>query len=204
MDSSSSQSNASSSLADLKSQGQWFVVQTLTNKENAAKRYIDRYLVENELENFIFEVLVPEETVSEVKQGKKSQRKRKLYPGYIFIHCRLYGVDRKVNQTVWYYINGADGVIGFAGGKEPAPLKKDDIDRILKQMAEAEGKEVPKVQFEAGEEVKITDGPFLNLTGRIDEVDPERGKLKVSVSIFGRFTPVELEYWQVERVVEEK
>ena len=184
-------------------QGQWFVVQTLSNKEPAAKRYIDRYISENELEDHIFEVLVPMETVSEVKAGKKTKRQHKLYPGYIFIHMRLYDEDNKVIQRVWYYINGADGVIGFAGGKTPAPLKKDEIDRILQQVAEAEGKEVPKVQYAVGEEVKITDGPFLNLTGRIDEIDPERGKLKVSVSIFGRFTPVELEYWQIERVVEE-
>lgn len=183
--------------------GQWFVVQTLSNKEGAAKRYIDRYVTENELEDYVFEVLVPMETVSEVKQGKKSQRQRKLYPGYIFIHCRLYDDDSQLVQKVWYYINGADGVIGFAGGKRPAPLKSEEIERILTQVAEAEGKEVPKVQYEVGEEVKITDGPFLNLTGAIDEIDPEVGKLKVSVSIFGRFTPVVLEYWQVERITEE-
>lgn len=184
-------------------QGQWFVVQTLSNKEQAAKRYIDRYRIENELEDHIFEVLVPMETISEVKQGKKSQRKRKLYPSYIFVNCRLYDEDGQIIQKVWYFINGADGVIGFAGGKQPAALKDHEIERILKQVTEAEGKEVPKVQYEVGEEVKITDGPFLNLTGRIDDIDPERGKLKVSVSIFGRFTPLELEYWQVERITEE-
>ncbi|NDV62632.1 transcription termination/antitermination factor NusG [Puniceicoccales bacterium CK1056] len=183
-------------------QGQWFVVQTLSNKEPAAKRYIDRYISENELEDFVFEALIPDQTVSEVKHGKKSQRKRKLYPGYIFVHCRLYDENNDLVQKVWYFINGADGVIGFAGGKSPAPLKDSEIDRILKQVEESEGKEVPKVQYEVGEEVKITDGPFLNLSGRIDEIDTERGKLKVSVSIFGRFTPVELEYWQVERMTD--
>ena len=183
-------------------EGQWFVVQTLSNKEPAAKRYIDRYISENELEDHGFEVLVPEQTVSEVKHGKKSQRKRKLYPGYLFIHCRLYDEENKIVQKVWYFINGADGVIGFAGGKMPAPLKDSEIDRILKQVVEAEGKEVPKVQYEVGEEVKITDGPFLNLSGQIDEIDVDRGKLKVSVSIFGRFTPVELEYWQIERLTD--
>lgn len=155
------------------------------------------------MEDYVFEVLVPEETVSEVKLGKKTNRKRKLYPGYIFIHCRLYDDEQQVVQKVWYFVNGADGVIGFAGGKNPAPLKESEIQRILTQVAEAEGKEVPKVQYTVGEEVKITDGPFLNLSGRIDEIDVERGKLKVSVSIFGRFTPVELEYWQIERVTEE-
>jgi transcriptional antiterminator NusG len=184
-------------------QGQWFVVQTLSNKEPAAKRYIEHYISENELDDYVFTVLVPEQTVAEVKHGKKTQRKRKLYPGYIFVNCRLYDDDQQIVQKVWYYINGADGVIGFAGGKKPAPLKDAEIDRILTQVAESEGKEVPKVQYAVGEEVKITDGPFLNLGGRIDEIDIERGKLKVSVSIFGRFTPVELEYWQVERVLDE-
>lgn len=184
--------------------GQWFVVQTLANKEPAAKRYLEHYISENELDDYFFSVLVPEETVSEVKHGKKTQRKRKLYPGYIFVNCRLYDEEQQIVQKVWYFVNGADGVIGFAGGKRPAPLKEAEIDRILTQVAESEGKEVPKVQYEVGEEVKITDGPFLNLTGRIDEIDTERGKLKVSVSIFGRFTPVELEYWQVERATEEE
>lgn len=189
--------------ASVTPRGDWFVVQTLSNKEPAAKRYIDRYIAENELEDYVFEVLVPMETVSEVKQGKKSQRKRKLYPGYIFVHCRLYDEEDNLVQKVWYYINGADGVIGFAGGKRPAPLRAEEIDRILTQVAEAEGKEVPKVQYDVGEEVKITDGPFLNLTGAIEEIDPDAGKLKVSVSIFGRFTPVVLEYWQVERVTDD-
>ncbi|MDP0499118.1 MAG: transcription termination/antitermination protein NusG [Verrucomicrobiota bacterium JB022] len=195
--------NASGPTANPQREGKWYVVQTLSNKEMTAKRYIDRYISEYELDDYIFEVLVPSETVSEVKQGKKTQRQRKLYPNYIFLHCRLYDEDDRLVQKVWYYINGADGVIGFAGGQRPAALKQDEIEGILQKVAESEGKEVPKVQYELGEEVKITDGPFVNLTGRIDEINPEAGQLKVSVSIFGRFTPVTLEYWQVERVTEE-
>ncbi len=177
----------------------WYVVQTLSNKEPAVKRYLDRYLVNEELEDYIQEVLMPTETITEVKNGKKTQKVRKFYPGYVFIQMRLYDDDGQVLQKPWYFVNGVDGVIGFVGGNNPMPLKDDEIKRILSQVQEAEVKEVPKVNYEAGEEVKITDGPFLNLSGRIDEIDPERGKLKVSVSIFGRFTPVELEYWQVER-----
>jgi len=203
MDSSPESASASAESNNPVRRGQWYVVQTLSNKEQSAKRYIDRYIAENELEDHLFEVLIPMETVSEVKQGKKTQRKRKLYPGYIFIHCRLYDEEDQLIQKVWYYINGSDGVIGFAGGKRPAALKDDEINRILTQVAEAEGKEVPKVQYEVGEEVKITDGPFVNLTGAIEEIDPEAGKLKVSVSIFGRFTPVVLEYWQVERLTDD-
>jgi transcriptional antiterminator NusG len=182
--------------------GQWYVVQTLSNAEQKVKRFIEHQLAYEELEDHIFEVLMPTENVSEVKGGKKTQKTRKLYPGYVFIHMRLYDEDGKLLQKPWYFVNGTDGVIGFVGGNRPSALKKSEIDRILSQVAEAEGKEVPKVQYEVGEEVKITDGPFLNLNGRIDEIDPEAGKLKVSVSIFGRFTPVTLEYWQVERITE--
>ena len=178
----------------------WYVVQTLSNKEQAVKRYLERYLVKEEMDVYIKEVLMPTETITEVKNGKKTQKVRKFYPGYIFLHMRLYDDDEQILQNPWYFVNGVDGVIGFVGGYNPMPLKETEINRILSQVQEADGKETPKVTYEIGEEVKITDGPFLNLNGNIDEIDPDRGKLKVSVSIFGRFTPVELEYWQVERL----
>jgi len=178
----------------------WYVVQTLSNKEQAVKRYLERYLVKEEMDVYIKEVLMPTETITEVKNGKKTQKVRKFYPGYIFLHMRLYDDDEQILQNPWYFVNGVDGVIGFVGGNNPMPLKETEINRILSQVQEADGKETPKVTYEIGEEVKITDGPFLNLNGNIDEIDPDRGKLKVSVSIFGRFTPVELEYWQVERL----
>lgn len=180
----------------------WYVVQTLSGKEDQVKTYLDKFIPIEEMEDYIFEVLVPTETVSEVKQGKKSQRTRKFYPGYVFVKARLFDENHKLINRPWYFVREAVGVINFVGGDRPSPLKSAEIDRILEQVTQAEGKEVPKVQYEIGEEVKITDGPFLNLTGRIDEIDPERGKLKVSVSIFGRFAPVELEYWQIERITE--
>ncbi len=187
----------------VKSAGQWFVIKTVPNKERSVKRYLDRYLRAEEMTDYIYEILVPLETVTEVKGGKKSTKVRTLYPGYVFIHMRIYDEDGKILQKPWYYVNGADGARGFVGGQTPSPLKESDVKEILARTAEAEGKEVPKVSYEVGEEVRITDGPFQSLTGRIESVDPERGKLKVSVSIFGRFTPVDLEYWQVERVVAE-
>ena len=177
----------------------WYVLQTLSNKENQAKLYLDKYKKQEEMEEFLLDVLLPTETVSEVKQGKKTSKTRKLYPGYVFVHMRLYDENGILFNKAYYFIKGATGVIGFVGGEKPSALKKHEIDRIIAHVEEAEGKEVPKVSHEIGEEVKITDGPFLNLSGKIDEIDPDRGKLKVSVSIFGRFTPVELEYWQVEK-----
>jgi len=178
---------------------QWFAVHTLSGKEGKVKEYIEKFKKVEELDDFIAEVLLPTETVSEVKRGKKTSTVRKLMPGYVFVQMKLYDADGKLLNRPWYFVKETTGVIGFVGGDRPVPLRDSDIQDIRDRIAEATGKEVPKVQFEIGEEVKITDGPFLNLTGRIDEIDPTRGKLKVSVSIFGRFTPVELEYWQVER-----
>ena len=151
------------------------------------------------MDEYIFEVLMPIEQVTEIKDGQKKTRDRKLYPGYLFINMRLYDDDGQLLKEPRYYVKEASVVINFDGGESAYTLKDDEIDRILKQVAEAEGKEVPKINFEVGEEVKINDGPFINLTGRIDEIDIERGKLKVSVSIFGRYTPVELEFWQVQK-----
>jgi transcriptional antiterminator NusG len=178
---------------------QWFAVHTLSGKEAKVKQCIEKFKAIEELDDHIHEVLLPTETVSEVKRGKKTSTVRKLMPGYVFVQMRLYDEDGKILNKPWYFVRETTGVIGFVGGDHPTPLRESDISDIRERIEAATGKEVPKVQYEMGEEVKITDGPFLNLTGRIDEIDPTRGKLKVSVSIFGRFTPVELEYWQVER-----
>lgn len=181
---------------------QWFALHTLSGQEQKVKTYLEKFRKAEELDDFVFEVLLPTETVSEVKGGKKSTKVRKLYPGYVFIQMRLLDQDGKVIIKPFYFVKDAAGVIGFVGGDNPAPLRQTEIDEIKARIAAATGKEVPKVSYDVGEEVKITDGPFTNLNGRIDEVDPARGKLKVSVSIFGRFTPVELEYWQVQRAAE--
>ena len=184
------------------SEPKWFAVQTLSNQEAKAKRYLDKFTVVEEMEDYIFEVLMPTETVTEVKSGKKKTITRKFYPGYIFVKMRLYDDENKLMNKPWYFVREAQGVIKFVGGNHPTPLKKSEIDRIISQVEESEGKEKPKVQYEVGEMVKVMDGPFMNLVGKIEEIDPDRGKLKVSVSIFGRFTPVELEYWQVQRTEE--
>jgi transcriptional antiterminator NusG len=180
---------------------QWFAVHTLSGQEQKVRTYIEKFKKAEELDDFIHEVLLPTEVVSEVKGGKKSVKTRKLYPGYVFVHMKLYE-EGKVIIKPFYFVKDAAGVIGFVGGEHPAPLRQSEIDEIKARIEAATGKEIPKVSFEVGEEVKITDGAFANLTGRVDEIDPARGKLKVSVSIFGRFTPVELEYWQVQRASE--
>ncbi|MGH8019067.1 MAG: transcription termination/antitermination protein NusG [Opitutaceae bacterium] len=188
-----------SSSPSTNSGAKWFAVHTLSGKEGKVKQYIEKFKKVEELDDEIIEVLLPTETVSEVKHGKRISTVRKLMPGYVFVQMKLYDEDGKILNKPWYFVRETTGVIGFVGGDRPVPLQDSDISDIRDRIEAASGKEVPKVQYETGEEVKITDGPFLNLTGRIDEIDPTRGKLKVSVSIFGRFTPVELEYWQVER-----
>ena len=135
------------------------------------------------------------------------ERKSKEIVSFIQVMFSLKWIFLMIKVTFkkapWYKIKETDGVINFIGRENPTPLGKDEIGRILRQVDEAVGKEVPKVKFSVGEVVKILDGPFLNLTGEIDEIDSEKGTLKVSVSIFGRFTPVELEFWQVEKADEE-
>ncbi len=185
-----------SSLTDYR----WYAVQTLSNMENKVTKYLLKFIEVQEMGEYITQVLMPTEKVSEVKNGKKREIVRKLYPNYIFIRMKMYDEDGKVLQQPWYFVRDVQGVIGFIGGDHPVPLKQVEIERILEQVKAAEsGKATPKVIFAVNEEVKINDGPFMNLVGRVDAVDIERGKLQVSVSIFGRFTPVELEFWQVER-----
>lgn len=181
---------------------QWFALHTLSGQEGKVRNYIEKFKKAEELDDHIFEVLLPTEVVSEVKAGKKSTKVRKLYPGYVFIQMRLFDEEGNVINRPWYFVKEVAGVIGFVGGEHPAALRQSEIDEIKARIEAASGKEVPKVQYTVGEDVKINDGPFANLNGRIDEIDPARGKLKISVSIFGRFTPVELEYWQVSRVTE--
>lgn len=183
---------------------QWYALQCLSNHEDKVRKYLFKYKEDDEVfSDCLKEVLVPVETVSEVKNGKKKQRDRKFYPGYVFVEMKLFDNNGSLLKEPWYKIKETDGVINFIGRENPTPLAADEIGRILRQVEDASGKEVPKVNFAVGEVVKILDGPFLNLTGEIDEIDAQKGTLKVSVSIFGRFTPVELEFWQVEKAEEE-
>ncbi len=179
----------------------WYAVQTRSNMEKKAVETLKRMIELEDMGQYISsdDILMPEERVSEVKNGKTISRPRKLYPGYIFVRVKLYDADENFLEKPWYFIRGINGIINFMGGDRPVPLRKAEIDRIFEQMQQAEGTVRPKVSYAVGEEVKIIDGPFLGLAGRIEEVDAEKCKLKVSVSIFGRFTPVELEYSQVTR-----
>ena len=178
---------------------QWFVLHTLSGQELKVKESIEKRIKPEEMGEYIKEVLVPMEKVAEVRGGKKSVTTRKLYPGYVFLDMILLDENRRVIERPWYFIQDTPGKIGFVGGDRPTPASQEEIDHIKAQISESEDSERPKVSFEVGETVKINDGPFLNFTGVIEEIDPTRGKLKVTVNIFGRSTPVELEYWQLEK-----
>ncbi len=178
---------------------QWFVMQTLSGQESKVKESIEKRMIIEEVSEFIDEVLVPIEKVVEVKNGKKIVTNRKLYPGYAFIHVDLFDDSKRLRDKPWYFLHETQGVIGFVGGENPSPTPDREIDDIKAQIMDSDDIEKPKVNFEVNEVIKITDGPFLGNNGTIEEVDVEKGRLKVQVSIFGRNTPVELEYWQVEK-----
>lgn len=178
---------------------QWFVIHTLSGQEQKVKDTLEKRLKAEEMEEYIQEILVPMEKVVEIRSGKKSVSNRKLYPGYVFINMILLDDQQRIIDRPWYFIRETQGIIGFVGGDRPTPTPTEEIESIKSQISDAEDAEKPKVDFEVGETIKINDGPFLNFSGVIEEIEPERGKLKVTVNIFGRNTPVELEYWQVEK-----
>ena len=180
-------------------ESQWFVIHTLSDQEQKVKDSIEKRMKSEEMTECIREVLVPMERVVEVRNGKKTVTNRKLYPGYVFIDMELLDEGKRIIEKPWYFIRDTQGIIGFVGGERPTPTPRDEIESIKAQMSDSEERERPKVTFEVGETIKINDGPFLNFSGVIEEIEPDRGKLKVTVNIFGRNTPVELEYWQVEK-----
>ncbi|HEX3624173.1 MAG TPA: transcription termination/antitermination protein NusG [Verrucomicrobiae bacterium] len=177
---------------------QWFIVQTLSGQEQKVKESIEKRVKTEEMQETVKEVLVPMEKVVDVRGGKKTVTSRKLWPGYVFVDMILLDEDRRVIEKPWYFIKETQGVIGFLSDP-PQATPTEEVDAIKAQISASEETERPKVNFEVGETIKINNGPFLNFSGVIEEIDPTRGKLKVTVNIFGRNTPVELEYWQVEK-----
>ncbi|MBN2097633.1 MAG: transcription termination/antitermination factor NusG [Candidatus Omnitrophica bacterium] len=172
----------------------WYVIHTQTGYEDKIKLNIEKLIQEKSLQDQIFQILIPTEKVSEVKGGKKKISFRKFFPGYVLIEMDL-------SDKLWYLIKSTPGVTGFIGARaRPQALREKEIKAILRQAEERKEKPTPKVVFEKGEGIRVIDGPFTNFNGIVEEVNPNKGKIKVTVSIFGRATPVELEYWQVEKI----
>ena len=179
---------------------QWYAVHVLSGQENKVLENIRRRIKTEEMSDFIFEAVVPTERVSEIKRGKKTETTRKLLPGYVMVNMFLLDEEQRLVDRAWYFVKETPGVLGFAGSKDrPAPMRPSEVDNLLAQIRDRDEKVKPKLSFEIGETVKVADGPFQNQNGVVEEIDLERGKLRGAVSIFGRSTPVELEYWQVER-----
>ena len=179
---------------------QWYVVHVLSGQENKVCDNIKRRVESEEMSDVVFKVLVPTERVSEVKKGKRSETKRKFYPGYIIANMHLLDEDGGLVDRTWYFIQETHGVIGFAGTKsKPIPMRLREVESMLGQIKERSESVKPKIDYEVGETIKVSDGPFQRQPGVIEEIDNDKGKLLVSVTVFGRPTPVELEYWQVEK-----
>ena len=192
---------------------QWFVLHTLTGQENKAQRSIEARVKLERMEDYIGKCVIPVERVSEKKNGKKRTITKKFFPGYLLCELALYdeakGIDengkKAIYERTWQFLRETPGVIGFVGGDRPQPLKQSEVDAILLDKPQgASTVERPKVNFSVDETVKITDGAFMGLTGQISMVDPDKGKLKVEVQVFGRTVPVDAEYWQVEKVAIEE
>jgi transcriptional antiterminator NusG len=178
---------------------QWYALHVLSGQEKKVKESLERRAKTDEMGDLIREVVIPTERVSEVKRGKKIESERKLHPGYVYINMYLRDEEKKLVERTWYFVRETNGVIGFADGDNPQPIRASEVQTMLGQMREREEKVLPKVAFSIGDKVKVGDGPFQNQEGLIEGVDMERGRLKVSVNMFGRSTSLELEYWQVDK-----
>jgi transcriptional antiterminator NusG len=172
----------------------WYVVHVYSGSEKRVADSIRDQARQFGLEDQIDEVLVPTEEVVEMRRGKKVSTERKFFPGYILINM-------DVNDQTWHLVSNTPKVTGFLGnGKRPTPIAEREAMRILNQVKEGVDRPKPSITFEIGEQVRVSDGPFTSFNGYVEDVDEEKARLKVSVSIFGRSTPVELEYTQVEKV----
>jgi transcriptional antiterminator NusG len=173
---------------------QWYVIHTYSGYENRAKQNLEERIKNLGKGEFFSEILVPTEMVLElVKGGKRKTSQRKIFPGYLFVKMEL-------NEETWHIVKETPKITGFAGdGTKPVPITEEEVEDILSQMKEGVSKVKSKVSFNTGDSVRVIDGPFVNFIGTIEEVKPDKRKLKVLVSIFGRATPVELDFIQVEK-----
>jgi len=171
----------------------WYVVHTYSGYEQKAKQALEERIKSSKMGDLFEEVLIPSEPVLEVKKGAKKTSSRRFFPGYILVKMEL-------DDTTWHLVKGTPKVTGFVGGSTNPPMvPEEEVLRITRQIEEGTLKPKPKVEFEKGESVKVVSGPFSTFTGIVNEVSAEKGKLKVLVSIFGRSTPIELDFSQVEK-----
>jgi transcriptional antiterminator NusG len=173
---------------------QWYIVHTYSGFEAKVKESLMQRAEALGMASVIEEVLIPTEEIVEVRDGKKTKSTRKFFPGYVLVKMEM-------SDEAWHVVRNTPRVTGFVGtGNKPVPLSDEEVDRIINQVSVAAKKPKPKLEFRIGETVRIMDGPFSNFTGQVEEINEDRSTLKVMVTIFGRATPVELEFLQVEKV----
>jgi transcriptional antiterminator NusG len=172
---------------------QWYVVNAYSGYEFKAKQALEERIRSNNMENLFGEIHVPQETVVELVRGQKKTSNRKFFPGYLLVQMVL-------NQDTWHLVKETPKITGFVGdATDPSPLSDEEVQRITTQVEEGIASPRSRVSFEQGETVKVIDGPFTDFNGTVEEVKPDKGKVKVLISIFGRATPVELDFVQVEK-----
>ncbi|OIO03483.1 transcription termination/antitermination protein NusG [Candidatus Desantisbacteria bacterium CG_4_10_14_0_8_um_filter_48_22] len=172
----------------------WFVIHTYSQYEEKVKEALENKRKALGLEEKIMQIVIPTEEVIDIKNKKKVVMTRKIYPGYLL-------VEMDMDNKIWHVVRSTPGVTGFVGpGKRPITLNPEEVEGILQRKEKEATQPVPRIQFEKGETVRITDGPFTNFTGTVEEINLSRGKIKVFVTIFGRATPVEIEFTQVEKL----
>jgi len=172
----------------------WYIVHVYSGFENKVKSALEERIASSSNPQKFGEVIVPTEEIVELVKGKRKTSSRKFYPGYILIQMEL-------DDETWHIVNNTAKVTGFLGGRDkPTPISDEEAEQIVQRMEAGKDKPQPKFFFESGDEIRVIDGPFKNFNGTVDEVNPEKGKIKVLVSIFGRSTPVELEFVQVTKL----
>jgi len=176
----------------------WFVLRVQSNREEEVRDNLKRAIELEKMQDRISAVLVPTQTVTEIRAGKRLQVERKLYPGYVIVEVEI-DEHGRVPDALWYLIRGTSGVGDFIGGEKPWPLRDDEVNRLLGQ-AEEKKEEAPvlEIEFKEGDMVEIKEGPFHDMKGQVEEINPTSGRVKVVINVFNRPTPVELDYWQVE------
>jgi transcriptional antiterminator NusG len=172
----------------------WYIVHVYSGFENKVKISLEERVASSPHPEKFGEVLVPTEEIVELVKGKRKTSSRKFYPGYILVRMEL-------DDETWHIVNDTAKVSGFLGGRErPTPISDEEAEQIINRMEAGKEKPQPKYYFESGDEIRVIDGPFSNFNGTVEDVNPEKGKIKVLVSIFGRSTPVELEFVQVQKI----
>src|SRR5271157_2109844 len=168
----------------------WYAVHSYSGQEARVQEYITDLIAAGEMKDLIGQVLMPTHDVVHIKNGKKIKTTRKFFPSYIIVEMEL-------NKETSHFIRNINGVTGFVGGKKPQPLREEEVNRILGQTEKSTCQQISEVPFEIGDAVKIKEGPFKDFDGVVDEIHPEKGKIKVMVSVFGRSTPVEVDFMHV-------